>query len=310
MRLARSVTGRSTIWPSTWAAPPSAPTTLSGPLDFRLRWQERCIHRSDLGRVDAQLPAEPEIAGEPGRSGNGVFVSDLSGGRIQRRRYACGPGGKDEPGAGVVKKAISAVRVDVEGEIDGAERQPGHAGYLSQAQDVHEPQRRFDERHEGEVLREICPQPGERSRPLSLGKHNAQQSVALPLCERQQRRDLGLVGGGVRRVHPHQRTNAPTGQRVHRRRQRHRLVRRGHRVLQVDDHDAGAWAGCLGKPLGAVAGNKQCGYGRGDDLRARHRIGQRSRRRGFRRRHWKSSVRGRLDSSGRADSTPGRWPCR
>jgi hypothetical protein len=109
---------------------------------------------------------------------------------------------------------------------------------------------------------------------------------------------------GTLRVHPHQRTHrcAAVGRChcLHRRSQRRGLGFGRDRVLQIDDYDAGARGGCLGEPFGAVTGNEQCGDCRGDSF------GAGCREASCRRRHWKSTIEGSVDSSGRADSTPGR----
>ena len=55
-------------------------------------------------------------------------------------------------GPGVVQDAVAAVGVDVQGEVDGAERQPGHPRDPREFQRVHHSERGFDQRYQGKVL--------------------------------------------------------------------------------------------------------------------------------------------------------------
>ena len=211
---------------------------------------------------------------------------------------------------GVVQEPVPAVGVDVQREVDGAEGQPGHARHPGQFQRVHHTGRRLHERNQGEVFRHVHAQPAQCAGVFGFGHHDAEQAGPRH-CSGEQRGDFGVVPARTSRVHAHQPAHGARGARSQSRQcrgERCILGVRRDRVLQVDDDDAGTRGRGFHEPLGAVSGDKQGG----DRLCHSPCAGRvaRCREAACRCRHRKSPISGRLDSSGRAASTLGRWPWR
>ena len=131
---ARSRTGRSTIRPSTVAAPPSvrrskAVTIRRGQRHLDFRGAEDFIHRANLTRMDHGLSGKPEVPGMPRLHDQSVRIADVGEYLVYGQDLtACRSHRQRRPG--VVEQSLSRVRKEaqIQREILRAEHEPHQPG--------------------------------------------------------------------------------------------------------------------------------------------------------------------------------------
>ena len=261
MARARSRTGRSTILPSTCTAPsrPSAAaSTRFAQSTSASVGSKRLVDDGHLLRVDAQLGAEAEGAGECEVGQQPLVVVDGGGDARHRRGDARAARGDGDPRRGVDQPAVVARQVEIDGIVEGAEHQAldtrrrGHGLHVVQAV------RGLDQRQHLAVRWQYGAQRGHLLRGFRLGQH-CPANAGLP-----EQVEVGRepCAGGIVDADDHA---------VARIGMRHEpptrigaggvLVAWRHRVLQIEDDGVRARGQRLVEAFGPVAGYEEVGDG-------------------------------------------------
>ena len=228
--------------------------------------RERALHRTDLGRVDADLALEAEAAGAAAVADEPLLVGELEVGAIDRRQHPGRPRRDHDAAAGVGELGGANGEIDPQRhrEVPGPEdrRDRARGGSVEDVLTARNPARCLDEREQADAPRrhagaslgrvEQCIDRGQGVRVLDLRDDHRGKVTA------HDRRDVVLHPARLDRVDPHRHdlTGAVGGDRVARRRPRGRFLCVGDGVFEVD-HDHVGVEGAEPCQLALVAARRE-----------------------------------------------------